>query len=74
MQWKQTKKNNIARYLVCFYYLIYQDKIYNLEGYIFQKLFTIKQIWDGLPVFTQETIYRVRTEMKQCLIVTLFSS
>ena len=28
---------------------------------------TIKKIWDGLPVFTQETIYHVHTEMRQSL-------
>ena len=34
----------------------------------FLKIFlTIKNIWDGLPVFTQETIYHVRTEMRQSL-------
>ena len=38
-----------------------------MEGYIFKKYFTIKSIWDGLPVFTQETIYNVRTEMRQSL-------
>ena len=38
-----------------------------MEGYIFKKCFTIKSIWDGLPVFTQETIYNVRTEMRQSL-------
>ena len=25
------------------------------------------KIWDGFPVFTQETIYRVRIEMRQSL-------
>ena len=29
----------------------------------------MKTIWDGLPVFTQETIYHVRTEMRQSLHV-----
>ena len=42
-----------------FYYLTYQDKIENLEDYIFKKF--------CLPVFTQETIYHVRTEMRQSL-------
>ena len=36
-----------------FYYLAYQDKIWNLEGYIFEMFFTIKIFWDGLPVFAQ---------------------
>ena len=35
---------------------------------MFEKFFTIKTIWDGLPVFTQETIYHVCTEMRQSLI------
>ena len=43
----------------------YHNKIENLEGCIFKKYFTIKRNWDGLPVFTQETIYHVRTEMRQ---------
>ena len=30
-------------------------------------LLPVKQIWDGLPVFTQETIYHVCTEMRQSL-------
>ena len=33
-----------------FYYLTYHDKIF---------------LWVGLPIFTQETIYHVRTETKQ---------
>ena len=45
----------------------YQGKIYNLDGYIFYKFFTIEKIWDGLQVFLQETIYQVRTEMRQSL-------
>ena len=35
------------------FYLTYQDKIENLEGYIFDKFFTIKKFWDGLRVFAQ---------------------
>ena len=54
--WKQ-----IAPYEEQFYYVTYQDKIKNLEGYIFDKFFTIKQNWGGLPVFSQETIYHMRT-------------
>ena len=46
----------------------YHNKIENLEGCIFKKYFTIKRNWDGLPVFTQETIYHVRTEMRQSLV------
>ena len=34
----------------------------------FLKVFTIKKFWDGLPVFMQETIYHVRTEMRQSLM------
>ena len=53
---------------IFFYYLTCQDKIQNLEGYILKtKFFAIKKIWDSLPVFTQETIYQVRTEMRQSL-------
>ena len=36
-----------------FYLLTYQDKIENQEGYIFEKIFTIKNVWDGLPVLVQ---------------------
>ena len=32
-----------------------------------KKFFTIKNIWDGLLVFTQETIYHVRIEMRPIL-------
>ena len=53
------------------YYLTYQDEIQNLEGYIFKKCFTIEKVWDELPVFTQETIYHVRTEMRQNLMFIL---
>ena len=28
-------------------------KIKNLEGYIFEKIFTIKNVWDEFPVFAQ---------------------
>ena len=52
MQWKQTK-NNIAPCGKIFYYLPDKDKIWYLEGYIFEKFFTIKKFWDGLPVFAQ---------------------
>ena len=66
IQWKQTQ-NNIASYGENFYYLTYQGKIQNLKGYMFKKFFTIKNIWDWLTVFTQETIYHVHTEMRQNL-------
>ena len=36
--------------------------------------FTIKKIWDGLPVFTQKTIYHVCTEMRQTLACTTGST
>ena len=52
VQWKQTN-NNIAPYGNCLYYLTDQDKIQTLEGYIFEKFFTIKIFWNGLPVFAQ---------------------
>ena len=39
-----------------------------MEGYIFKKLFTIKKVWDVLPIFTQETIYHMRTGMRQHLL------
>ena len=28
-----------------------RDKIWNLEGYIFEEIFTTEKLWDGLPVF-----------------------
>ena len=61
---------NIAPFGERVYYLTYQDKILNLEGYIFKKFFTIKRNWDGLPILTQETIYHVRTEMRQRLAIS----
>ena len=33
--------------------------------------FTIKKDWDGLPFFSQETIYHVHTEMRQSLVLNL---
>ena len=33
---------------------------------------TIKKIWDVLPIFAQETIYHVRTEMRQSLVYADF--
>ena len=59
--------NAVKTYGENFYYLTYQDKILNLEGYIFYKFFTIKDFWDGLPVFAQQTIYHMRTEMRKSL-------
>ena len=39
-------------------------------GYIFEeKFFTIEKNWDGLPFFSQETIYHVSTEMRQSLVL-----
>ena len=35
--------------------------------FFFKSFFTIKEIWDELLVFMQETIYQVRTEMRQSL-------
>ena len=35
-------------------------------------LFTIKKNWDVLPIFAQETIYHVRTEMRQSLVYADF--
>ena len=29
----------------------YQHKIQNLDGYIFEKVFTTKKLCDGIPVF-----------------------
>ena len=46
------------------------NKIYLLTyllTYIFEKFFTIEKIWDGLPFFSQEMLYHVRTEMRQSL-------
>ena len=52
---------------IFFNYSTYQDKIQTLEGYIFKNMLLPLKKWDGLPVFTQETIYHVRTEMRQSL-------
>ena len=38
----QSHKMNIVPYGANFYYLTYQDKIKNLEGYVFEKFFIIK--------------------------------
>ena len=57
-----------------YYYLTYQDKILNLEGYIFEKFFTIKMFLDGLPVFAQQTIYHVRNGMRQSLMISFTGS
>ena len=35
--------------------------------------FTIKKIWDELPIFAQERIYHVRTEMRQSLVYADFA-
>ena len=35
--------------------------------------FTIKKIWDVLPIFAQERIYNVRTEMRQSLVYADFA-
>ena len=34
----------------------------------FKSFLPLIKIWDGLPFFSQETIYHVRTEMRQSLI------
>ena len=34
--------------------------------------FTIKKVWDVLSIFAQETIYHVRTEMRQTLVYADF--
>ena len=56
-----------------FYYLTYEDKIWNLEGYIFEKFFTIKMFWDGRSVFrTIEDVPRVHwdeTEFRIIIVV-----
>ena len=62
-------KINIAPYGETFYNLTYQDKIWRNT---FLKFFTIKTFWDGLPVFTQATIYHVRTEMRQEFSISKF--
>ena len=36
-----------------------------------KSFFTIKINWDVLPIFTQETIYHMRTEMRQSLVQRL---
>ena len=35
------------------FFISYQGKIENLEGYIFEKFLIIKKFWNGLPVFAQ---------------------
>ena len=40
---KTDKKNNIAPYGENFYYLTYQDKIQNLEGYILKSFLPLKE-------------------------------
>ena len=50
---ENSQKITIAPYGENCYYLTYQDKIENLEGYIFEKCLTIKTFWNGPPVFTQ---------------------
>ena len=47
------RKFNITPCGKIFYYLTYWEKNQNLEGYIFEKFFTISKFWDGLPVFAQ---------------------
>ena len=37
-----------------------------------KSLFTIKKNWDVLPIFAQETIYHVRTEMRESLVYADF--
>ena len=64
------QKINIAPYGKKFYYLTYKNKILNLDSYIFEKFFTIKKFWDGLPVFAQQTIYHVCNEMRQSLVIS----
>ena len=39
---------NLTSYGEFFCYSICRDKILNLEGYIFEKFFTTKKLWDGL--------------------------
>ena len=48
-------------------FIIYLIKIkFKIWRVTFLKsFFTIKTFWDGLPVFMQETIYHVHTEMRQ---------
>ena len=38
-----------------------------------KSFFTIKKIWDVLPIFVQERIYHVRTEMRQSLVYADFA-
>ena len=40
--------------------------------FLFKSFFIIKNNWDGLLVFTQETIYHVRTGMRQNLELSLY--
>ena len=43
-------------------------------GYIFEKIFTIKKFGMKIPVFTQGTIYHVRTEMRQSVADYCFNA
>ena len=55
-------------------YLLFNLLRYNLkpEGLHFLKVFRNLNVWDGLPVFTQQLIYRVKTETKQSIMLTLY--
>ena len=55
-------------------YLLFNLLRYNLkpERLHFFKVFRNLNVWDGLPVFTQQLIYRVKTETKQSIMLTLY--
>ena len=55
-------------------YLLFNLLRYNLkpEGLHFFKVFRNLNVWDGLPVFTQQLIYRVKSETKQSIMLTLY--
>ena len=51
----QKSKENLTLHHMgkIFILLTYQDKIENLECYIFENVFTFKNFWDGLLAFAQ---------------------
>ena len=61
---KKQRKFNIAPYGEIFYQLTYWRVA-------FLKSFLPLEFWDGLPVFAQQTIYHVHTEMRQILVVNI---
>ena len=55
-------------------YLTLPIQNFKSGGLHFLKIFTIKKNWDGLPVFSQMTIYHVRIAMQQSLYYNIQAS